>query len=585
MAGINTCALRTLGQADRGGTAMGRSFDIEELLRTASPATRREFLKRAAVTGLSGPALLYLLAATTRQADAAGAGRIAPALARAQGEPKRGGTMVVTGHQEVASLSPDDAGPTVHFVVVTQIHNALVEQDENFIFQPVLAEALPEAAADGLSYTFKLRQGVTFHDGEPFTSEDVKYTYEWYMDPANAAINANNFAAVATVEAPDDSTVVVRLEEPNAAFLAQVATTFIVPAHYHGRIGEDAYKSQPIGTGPFKLKEWRAAEYTLVEAYDGHFRGRPHLDAFRLNVVPEASVRAIALETGDSDSSVWPLVTEDSLRLADDPAFVTLRTSSLAINHFPLNNEHPILGDKRVRQAMMHAIDRQTLVDDIFSGAATLATANLSPALERFYNPEVPTYAFDPARAEALLDEAGWTRAGDGIREKEGQKLSFVCTTITGDQARRPEAEVAQQFLRDVGIDMQLEEAPVATILEKMRSGEMAASLFNWTYGGDAGDPDALVTLRSDGANNFSHYKNPRVDELLDQGLRELDPEKRAVIYKEVQAIFAEDVPFLYMMFWDLFNLFRTRIKGLPSSALTADQVYAKAYQFWIDEG
>ena len=564
---------------------MGRSEEIERLLRTASPATRREFLKRAAMTGLSGPALLSLLAATASHAEAAGAQQALSVPARAQGEPKQGGTMVVTGHQEVASLSPDDAGPTVHFVVVTQIHNALLEQDENFVFQPVPAEAQPEMSPDGLTYTFKLRQGVTFHDGEAFTSEAVKYTYEWYMNPANAAVNANNFTSVASVEAPDEYTAIVHLKEPNAAFHAQVSTTFIVPAHYHGKIGEDAYKSKPIGTGPFKLKEWRAAEYTLVEAFDDHFRGRPHLDAFRLNVVPEASVRAIALETGDSDSSVWPLVTEDNLRLADDPKFVNLKSSSLAANHFPLNNTDPILSDKKVRQAMMHAIDRQTLVDDIFGGLASVATANLSPALETYYNPDVPTYPFDPARAGALLDEAGWTMGGDGIREKGGQKLSFTCTVITGDQARRPEAEVAQQFLHDVGIDMQIEEAPVATILEKMRAGEMAASLFNWTYGGDQGDPDASVTLRSDGTNNFSHFNNPRVDELLDQGLRELDPAKRATMYKEVQAIVAEEVPFLYIMFWDLYNFFNTRIKGLPESALTADPIYAKAYQFWIDEG
>ncbi|MDP9370574.1 MAG: ABC transporter substrate-binding protein, partial [Chloroflexota bacterium] len=194
-------------------------------------------------------------------------------------------------------------------------------------------------------------------------------------------------------------------------------------------------------------------------------------------------------------------------------------------------------------------------------------------------------YPFDPARAGAILDEAGWTMGGDGIREKAGQKLSFVCTVVTGDQARRPEAEVSQQYLREVGIDMQIEEAPIATILEKMRSAEMDASLFNWTYGGDAGDPDASVTLRSNGTNNFSHFNNPRVDELLDQGLLELDPAKRSVLYREVQTIVADEVPFLYMMFWDLFNFFTTRIKGLPESALTADPIYAKAYQFWIDEG
>lgn len=556
---------------------MGRALDLAAMFRQSSPATRREFVKLAAGAGIAAPVLLDLFARD-------GVSPIYAAPARQDGEPVQGGTLVLMGHQEIASLSPDDAGPTVHWVMVTQMHNGLVELDENFVVQPVLAEALPEISEDALTYTFTLHPGVKFHDGTELTSEDVKYTYEWYMDPENAAVNANYFIGVESVEAPDPTTVVVTLKAPNAAFYGQVGDTFIVPAAYHAEIGEDAYKAAPVGTGPFKLAEWRAAEFTLVEAFDEHFRGRPHLDAVRMNIVPEASVRTIGLETGEADSSVWPLLTEDSQRLAEDTAqFTNLVTSSLAVNHFPINNKNPKLSDKRVRQAMMHAIDRQALVDDVFRGAATLAVANLSPALADFFNADVPQYPYDPARAAELLDEAGWTLNGD-VREKDGEPLSFVCTTITGDQARRPEAEIAQQFLADVGINMQLEEAPVATILEKLRAGEMDASLFNWTYGGDDGDPDASVTLRSDGTNNFSHFENARVDELLDLGLRETDLAKRAAYYQEIQAIVADEVPFLFMMFWDLYNLFRVRVKGLPESALTADPVYAKAYQFWVEE-
>jgi peptide/nickel transport system substrate-binding protein len=556
---------------------MSRALDIAEMFRQASPTTRREFVKLASGAGIAAPALIALFARD-------GVSPVYAAPARQDGEPQQGGTLVLMGHQEIASLSPDDMGPTVHFVMVTQIHNGLVELDENFEIQPVLAEALPDVSEDGLTYTFKLRTGVKFHDGTEFTSEDVKYTYEWYMDPENAAVNANYFTGVASVDAPDPTTVVVTLEAPNASFYGQVGDTFIVPAKYHAEIGEDEYKGKPIGTGPFKLKEWKAAEYTLVEAFDEHFRGRPHLDAVRMNIVPEASVRAIGLETGEADSSVWPLLTEDSQRLAEDTAqFTAFVTASLAVNHFPLNNKNPKLSDKRVRQAMMHAIDRQAIIDDVFRGAAQLATANLSPALADYYNPDVKQYEFDPARAAELLDEAGWALNGD-VREKDGERLSFVCTTITGDQARRPEAEIVQQMLADVGIEMQIEEAPVATILEQLRAGEMDASLFNWTYGGDDGDPDASVVLKSDGTNNFSHFENDRVDELLDLGLRETDLTKRPAYYQEIQAIVAEEVPFLFMMYWDLYNLFRNRVKGLPESALSGDPIYAKAYQFWIEE-
>lgn len=580
---------------------------FDELLRqTAETNLTRRLLLRRATAGVAGLAAFGLLAAcrgeeapgeettpTSPPAAASPTPTRPPAVVTTPAvvtptpsaeEGKYGGEMIVTGHHEIASLHPDDAGPTVHWVIVTQIHNGMIELDENYQLELVLAEAY-EVAEDGMTYTFNLRDGVKFHDGELFNAEDVKYTFEWYMNPDNAAVNATLFRNIDRVETPDDRTVVIHMKQPDAPFLVRAATTFILPEHYHSQVGKEGYASAPIGTGAFKLKEWRAAEYTTVEAFEEHFRGRPYLDLFTERIVPEASVRAIMLETGEADSAVWPLVSEDNLRFAEDPNYTVYRTSSLAVNHFPLNNEHPVLGDKAVRQAMMHAIDRQKVIDDIFLGTAVIATANLSPALEAWYEPNVKQYPYDPELAKQILEEAGWVDSdGDGIREKDGVKASFTCTTITGDQARRPEAEVVQLYLREVGIDMQLAEAPTATILEKMRSGEMDASLYNWTYGGSGGDPDGSVTLRSDAVNNFSHYKNPRMDELLDAGIKEVDPAKRKEIYSEVQKLVAEDVPFIYMMYWDWFNIFTKRIKGLPETALAGSQLYRKAYQWWIEE-
>ncbi len=232
----------------------------------------------------------------------------------------------------------------------------------------------------------------------------------------------------------------------------------------------------------------------------------------------------------------------------------------------------------------MYAIDRQTIVDTVFQGTGTVATANLSPALGDYYTTEgVKEYPYDPEQAAATLEAGGWVLNGD-VREKDGQRCSFVCTTITGNQARRSEAELVQQYLAEVGVEMQLEEAPVATILEQMREGTMDASLFNWTYGGDDGDPDATQALISTAVNNFSHYSNPRIDELTTLGLQEPDPAKRVPIYHEIQQIVAEDVPFLFIMFPTWFNHFNKRVQGLPESALTSDLIYAKAYTFWKSE-
>jgi len=498
--------------------------------------------------------------------------------------PPQGGTVVLMGHQEISGLGPDDTGPTVHWVMIANIHNALLEVNPAGELELVLAEAY-EIAEDSLTYTFKLRQGVLFHDGTPFTSKDVKYTYDYYRDPENATSIAGNFLGVDSVETPDDYTVVVHMAEVNAAFLVNGATTFIVQSEYHKEVGEDTYKTAPIGTGPFKLVEWRPAEYTLLEAFDDHFRGRPNIDFLREDIVPEPSVRTIALETGDAHSAVWPLLVEDSLRLAQDPNFVAYATSGSSIKHFPLNNSLPQLSEKEVRQALLMALDRQQIIDDIWSGAARVADSNLSPKYAFYYNDNVKKYDYDPDGAIALLEGAGWVDSdGDGVREKDGVRLSFVVTTITGDQARRPIAEVAQQYWAHIGVEMSIEEAPVASITQGMRECTMDASLYNWTYGGL--DPDPYSTLHTDGGNNFACYSNPRMDELIEQGVAVADPEKRKPIYYEIQEIFAEDVPVLYIMVDTWYNIFSADVKGLPDPQNTrfGDEIYATAWKWWLEE-
>lgn len=502
------------------------------------------------------------------------------------GEMASGGTITWVGHQEVSSLSPNDYAPTVHWVMISNIHDPLVYFNENYEFEPRLATEW-EVAEDGLTYTFTLREGVTFHDGSDFTAEDVKYTFEFYSDPDNGSLIANDLKGMGSVETPDDYTVVVNMDEVNAAFLLNAGGTFIVPSDYHAEIGEEAYTAAPIGTGPFMLSEWVPAEFTELVKFDDYFLGEPLVDILRQETVPEPSVRAIALETGDADSATWPLLVEDSLRLRDEEeGFTVFSTPADSVKHFPINNTLPQLSDKRVRQALLMALDRQRIIDDLWNGAAVVAQSNLTPATS-YQNANVKTYDYDPEGAMALLEEAGWTDSnGDGVRENaDGDPLTFTCTTITGDQARRPIAELAQQFWKEVGIDVKLEEAPVAAILAAMREGEMDCSLFNWTYG-TARDPDGSATLRSDGANNFSQFKNDRVDELLDAGLATSDPAERAVFYNEIQEIVTEEVPFIYLQYDDWLNVHSPNTKGLPDpdSTVAGSRLYPQGHIFGSGE-
>ena len=523
--------------------------------------TRRNFLKYSAATGLGVYAATQL-----------------PFQARAQ----EGGTMVWLGHQEVAGLSPNDTGPTVQAVVIYNIMDPLMHVDYLGNIIPILAESV-DVAEDGLSYTFTLNQGVLFHDGSELTSADVKYTYDFYRDAENGSAIAEDFLNVESVEAPDDYTVVVTMSEPNAAFLAFGGVTPIVNAAQHQELGEEQFRTQPIGTGAFRLREWRAAEFTELEAFEDHFRGRPPVDVLRLEVVPEESVRFIALQTGDADSSVWPLLVEDSLALEGDPNFRVVRTLSRSVKHIILNNTVPQLSDKRVRQALLHALDRQRIIDDLWSGTAVVAHSHLTPANTFYHKDDVKQYPFDPEAANALLDEAGWTMGDDGVREKDGMKLSFTCTTITGDQARRPIAELAQVLFADIGVDMQLAEAPVSAILEGLRNGTMESSLFNWTYGSNP-EPDSAYILGTDAASNWNSYSNPEVDELLAEGIRIPIPEERLPIYHQIQDIVAEDVPFLPLQFDETLTVFSAEVGNLPEEIIWIDGAYYFANE-WSKEG
>lgn len=544
---------------------------------------RRQFL-RMATAGISSAAIL---AACTPVAPEMG-GAAAPAETEsaavpAEGGPKYGGTLVLTGHQEVAGLSPADEGPSVQETMIRAIHDSLVLDDVHLEVQPLLAESY-EVAEDGLSYTFNLHKGVKFHDGKELTSKDVKYTFDFYRNPDNATAITNQFLGVDAVETPDDYTVVVKMAQINAAFLTQGAQVAIVHSDHHAEVGEDIYRTQPIGTGAFQLVEFNPASVVVVDAFEDHFRGRPYIDRVRQEVVPEPSVRTIALQTGDADSNLWPLLVEDSLMFEEDPNYTVITTLTGGVKHFPLNNQLPQLSDKRVRQAMMHALDRQQIIDDLWNGAAALAHSNLSPKFTFYSRNDDPTlkrYEYDPDKARELLDDAGWTVGDDGIREKDGTKLSFTCTTITGDQARRPIAELAQQFFSEVGIDMQLAEAPISTILEGLRNGTIDASLFNWTYGST--DPDPSSTLRSDGGQNWNSFRNERVDELIDQGLQTVDREERKQIYDEIQGIVVEEVPMLYLMYDEWMNIFTSRVKGLPVDPNDAFPIYFNGlHKFWL---
>ncbi len=556
-----------MSHAPNTGNDATRELALRRLM--ATTGSRRDMLKAAAAAGLI-PVLT--------------SGQVAARAAAQDEQPIQGGTFVTIGHHDVSTLSPDNDSETVIVAVVWQIHDALYMVNDQYELEPVLAESY-EPSADGLTYTFKLREGVTFHNGDPFTSADVKYTYDWIKDTANASTRNGLMDLVESVESPDDLTVVVNLTAADATFMVNTATILIYPSAYHAEVGEDAYSGAPVGTGAFRLADpgdWVPAQRTVLQVNEEYFRGRPNFDQFQIDIVPEANGRWAALDTGAADNSIWSLNAEDNTLLEESGNFTVYLTLNNAVNHFVLNNERPMLSDVNVRKALLHATNRQAFIDDVYLGQAVLATSNLSPNVEAFYNPEVPTYDYDVEGANALLDEAGWVAGDDGVRAKDGQRLAFTLAVIQGDTQRRPEAEAAQDWYQDIGVEMELLE--VTDAVAGMIEGTYDAALFNWVYGGGNGEPDARDTLKSDGASNFSHFSNEEMDTLLDQGVVELDQAARVEIYNRVQEIVAENVPFLYFLHPQGYSFWANSIQGLPETVLSSENLYQSVYRLWKTE-
>lgn len=551
---------------------MAQETQAPELTPNLPAVSRRQFMQITA-----GATLAALLAACAppgvqpQTGSQPAATESKPAAAQAS---SGGTTLVWLSHQEIAGLGPNDLGATMQSIMIAAIHSALVGYDTDYKMYPDLAEAPPEVQPDGMKYTFKLRKGVKFHDGTELKASDVKYTIDFYRDEKNAATIQSSYTGIDNVETPDDYTVVVNMKTVNAASLVNWATNPIVNAKHHKEVGDAKYSTSPIGTGPFKVKEWKASEYTLLEAFPDYFKGKPEVDAIRMEVVPEDAVRKTALQTGDADSSAWPLLVEDSLELEKDAKFKVYRTPGDSIKHFPINNEKPYFSDKRCRQALMYALDRQRIIDDLWNGTAEVALSNEPPS-SAYYKKDLKAYEFSPDKAKQLLDDAGWKAGADGIREKDGVKFSFTCTAKAGDQARKAIAELAQQLFKDVGVEMKIAEAPVAEILEGMRKGTIECSIFNWTYNSGVLEPDATDTLGSNGGNNFPHFKNKEMDDLLSKGLQEVDPAKRKPIYDRIQEIFVEEVPVLYLQFDTWMLPFAVRVEGRPDSTQNTYPLYS----------
>ena len=478
------------------------------------------------------------------------------AFAADAGTPVRGGVLNI-------AISPEPTGLTSAFIttmnigmVSSKVLEGLVSYDLNLQPVPALATSW-EQAKDGRAITFKLRQGVKWHDGQDFTSADVEYTLleVWKkLHPFGRAA----FANVDKVETPDKHTVVLRLSSP-APYILNYINTYgaqILPKHlYAGKdVLSNPANNAPVGTGPFVFKEWAKGSHVRLERNPAYWqKDQPYLDAVVFKFIPDAAARSVALEAGEVQVALGSSIPLTSLNRFSDKKRYSINLddgrylSTIFLTQF--NVRRPALSDKRVRQAFAHAIDREALLKIVFLGYGKPATGPVPSSVVNYYSDEVKRYPFDLKRAQALLDEAGLKPGTDGKR----LKVTLDFDGGGGPTAARP-AEFIKQALAKVGVDVELRAGDTATYLRRIFTDQdydlMISSLHRL--------PDPTLGVQRlywtknivKGApwTNGSGYSNPELDRVMEAAADEPDPTKRKALIKQWQQIVQEDVPLLELI-------------------------------------
>ncbi len=490
-------------------------------------------------------------------------------------EAKKGGRLVVAADSEPRNLNPAVVASNGVFFISSKIVEPLAEAsfDGEDGLQPRLATKWEEST-DGLSVTFRLREGVKWHDGKPFTSADVAFSALQLWKPLQN-LGRIVFKDLEAVDTPDEHTAVFRFSKRTPFQLvrnALPALTSVVPKHvYEGTdIAANPANTAPIGTGPYKFAEHKAGEYYRLERNAEYWNaGEPHLDEIVYRVLPDRAAAAGALEAEEIQLAAFSAVPlADLARISKVPGVEVITKGYEALTYqlvVEINHRRKELADLKVRQAIAHAIDKDFVVKTIFLGYATTATGPVPRNDKQFYTSDVPTYAFDPAKANALLDEAGYKR---GVNDKRfGLKLLpapyFNETKQFGDYLRLALAEI--------GIEAELVNNDAAGHQKAVYTDHafdlaVAPPVFR-------GDPAISTTILvqsgiPDGVpfSNQGGYVNAELDRIIAEAAQTLDPKARIALYQDFQRKVAEDLPLINVAEWGFITVARTSVHNVSNN-------------------
>jgi peptide/nickel transport system substrate-binding protein len=457
----------------------------------------------------------------------------------------------------VIESSPTNLDPRVGIDAFSEridnlIFDDLLSRGDDLNVAPGLAERWE--IPDPLTYVFHLHRGVKFHDGRPLTARDVKWTFDSLLQGKLRSTKAAVYRFVDRIEAPDDANVVFHMKEQDATLLWNLSDGAMGIVPYGSG---DEMTQHPIGSGPFKFVSAETDREVVIERNEEYWDGPPKVSRVRFAVVPDATTEALELRKGSGDVSINSLTPDTVYTLSRDANLAVERGPGTTLAYLGFNLRDPILKDARVRQAIAYALDRKPMIEYLWRGDAEPARSVL-PQQSWAYNGSVPAYDHDVNKANQLLDAAGYP-AVNGVR--------FHITMKTSDNENtRLMVAVMQQQLREAGIALDIRSFEFATFFSDVQHGAFQMYGLRWIGGNE--DPDIFeyafdsAKFPPNGANR-GYYSNPKVDALIDEARRAVDPNVRKPLYAEVQRILAEDVPYIDLWYLDNVLVHTRRVQNL----------------------
>ncbi|MFH1823611.1 MAG: peptide-binding protein [Candidatus Firestonebacteria bacterium] len=493
-----------------------------------------------------------------------------------------GDTLVDSSIGDASILNPILLTDSASSDIAGLVFNGLVKYDKDIKLIGDLAERW-DVSKDGLTITFYLRKGVKWQDGVELTAEDVEFTYKKLTDPNTKSPYKSNYEIIKIFKIINKYTVQVEYSEPFAPALESWGTG-ILPKHLLKNldINTAKFNRNPVGTGPYRFKEWKTAEKISLEYYDNYFEGRSYIDKYLYRIIPDQSVQFMELKSGGIDMmGLTPDLYKTQANTSKFNSKINkYRYPAFAYTYLGFNLLSPLFSDKKVRQAISYAINKKDIIDGVLLGLGRESTGPFPPE-SWAYNSNVTSLPYDLNIAREKLKEAGWSDSdNDGLLDKDGKKFEFMLMTNQGNKPRELVVQIIQQQLAKIGIKVEIRIiAWTAFINEYIDKKKFDAVVLGWSL---SRDPDCYDIWHSSKIKekeyNFVSYKNQKIDKLLVEGRRTFDIEKRKKIYYKIHKILADDVPYVFLYVPDALVVVDNRINGIKIAPIGISYNFIKWY-------